>query len=545
MKKFIKILLSVLLVGIIGFLYYYITLPAINIHSSGFWAFIIVVAVLITVVVGITCFKTDYSHTGRSKLSFDKTSLKGRLFSLCVLLSVALLLIFIIGNILSSPIVNAKKYQTLINIDTNRDFSKDIAQISFNKVPVLDKDSAALLASRKMGSMVEYVSQYEIADNYTQINYKNVPTRVTPLKYASIFKWLINRKQGIPAYISIDMTTQNAECVKLENGIKYSESEHFGRYIYRYLRFHFPTYMFDKINFEVDDNGTPFWICPVKDYTIGLFGGQTIRNVVIVNATNGEYKNYKIKDCPQWVDRVYSSDLLISYYNYYASLKHGYLNTLFGQKDCLEATEGYNYIALDDDVWVYTGVTSMVSDESLVGFVLINQRTAETRYYSMSGAKEYSAMRSAEGKVQHLKYVASFPLLLNISGEPTYFMPLKDGAGLVKDYAMVNISKYNIVAIGETISECENNYRLQLKENNVSVKSNEDASVPKITGFIQKISDIVVDGNTHYYLILQGKNLIFDVTVADNINILRYNVGDSITISYTEGTDVNTVLEVK
>lgn len=545
MKKFLKILLSIILVGIIGFIYYYITLPAINIHSSGFWAFIIVVAVLITVIVGITCFKPGYSIAGKSKLSFDKTSLKGKLFSLCVLLSIALVLIFIIGNILSSPIINAKKYQKLINIDTNRDFAKDIEQISFDKVPVLDKESAALLASRKMGSMVEYVSQYEIADNYTQINYKNVPTRVTPLKYASIFKWFINRKQGIPAYISIDMTTQNAECVKLKDGIKYSESEHFGRYIYRYLRFHFPTYMFDKINFEIDDNGTPCWICPVKDYTIGLFGGQTIKNVVIVNAINGEFRNYKIKDCPQWVDRVYSSDLLISYYNYYASLKHGYLNTLFGQKDCLEATEGYNYIALEDDVWVYTGVTSVVSDESLVGFVLMNQRTAETRYYSMSGAKEYSAMSSAEGKVQHLKYVASFPLLLNISGEPTYFMPLKDGAGLVKDYAMVNISKYNIVSIGETISECENNYRLQLKENNVDIKNSNDASVPAVTGVIQKISDIVVDGNTHYYLILQGNDHIFDVTVADNINILKYNAGDTITITYTEGKDVSTVLEIK
>ncbi|MFW5669340.1 MAG: CvpA family protein, partial [Acetivibrio ethanolgignens] len=465
MKKLSRILLPLIFLLVIGGICYYIYLPAVNIHSRDFWIFLFILFAIMTAVALIFGSRPRLKQNGKNlEMNLESPAKKNPVFKLFLSLTLVLLAVYAIGSLLSSPIINAKKYRDLINIET-RDFSQDIEQISYSEIPLLDKDSAALLGSRKMGSMVEYVSQFEVADNYAQINLNDAPVRVTPLKYASLFKWLTNRKDGLPAYIKIDMATQNAECVKLSSGIKYSESEHFGRYIYRHLRFNYPTYIFDTINFEIDEEGTPYWVCPVKDFTIGLFGGQTVKNVVLVNAITGEMTNYKVDEVPTWIDRVYSANLLVSYYDYYGTLKHGFLNSIFGQKDCLQTTEGYNYIALDDDVWVYTGVTSVVSDESLVGFVLMNQRTAETRYYSISGAKEYSAMASAEGKVQNLSYVATFPLLLNISNEPTYFIALKDSAGLVKKYAMVNIEKYTIVAIGDTIAECEKDYVTQLKQN--------------------------------------------------------------------------------
>ena len=249
----------------------------------------------------------------------------------------------------------------------------------------------------------------------------------------------------------IDMATQDTSLVKLDEPIKYSESEYLNRNIYRHLRFHYPTYIFDSLSFEIDDEGTPYWICPVKKYNVGLFGGVTIGKVVICNAQTGEMEEYAIEDCPTWVDRVFSADLLIELYDYHGTLKNGFLNSIFGQKGCLKTTEGYNYLALEDDVWVYTGVTSVSSDQSNVGFVLMNQRTMECRYYAVSGAEEFSAMASAEGQVQNLGYRAAFPLLINVSGEPTYFMALKDDAGLVKKYAMVNVQEYQNVAIGDTV----------------------------------------------------------------------------------------------
>lgn len=532
MKKAIQILISIVILSLIGFIYYYIALPAININSPGFWWFILAALTAVTITAGVIAY---YDKNGKLQ---NRKTVRQIIFKMLAGITGILVIFFIIGSILSSPIVNANKYQKLLTI-TERNYTDDIKEISYKDIPILDKDSAILLGSRKMGSIAEYVSQFEVALNYTQINYQGTPVRVTPLKYGSFFKWLNNRSQGIPAYMKIDMTTQNVELVKLTEGMKYSESEHFGRNIYRYLRFHYPTYVFDTINFEIGDDGVPYWICPVKKYTIGLFGGQTIGRVVIVNAVTGELADYAVEEVPTWVDKVYSAELLISLYDYYGTLKHGYWNSVFGQKDALQTTDGYNYITMEDDVWVYTGVTSVGADESNVGFVLMNQRTSETRFYSIAGAEEYSAMASAEGQVQHLGYNATFPLLLNIGGEPTYFIALKDEAGLVKKYAMVNIAQYQIVAIGDTVNDCEKTYLNLMNSTGIS---NEDISkLTKLTGSITKIADCVVDGNTHYYILLNNSDEIFDVLVNDFVNIIKYNVGDNITFSYTTGSDSNTV----
>ena len=268
-----------------------------------------------------------------------------------------------------------------------------------------------------------------------------------------------------------------------------------------------------------------------------------VGHVVVVNAITGEHVSYRVEDTPKWIDRVYSAELLIQLYDYYGTLRHGFFNSVFGQKDALQTTDGYNYLALEDDVWVYTGVTSVGRDESNVGFVLMNQRTAETRYYSIAGAEEYSAMASAEGQVQHLGYRATFPLLLNISGEPTYFIALKDAAGLVKKYAMVNIEQYNIVAIGDSVSQCEKIYTELLQTNGFTVR--DVSNLPKVTGHIAKIAEGVIDGNSHYFILLDSSNEIFDVEVVDHIDIIKYNVGDLITFTYSKGTKANTVLGIE
>ena len=444
---------------------------------------------------------------------------------------------------LSSPIVNARKYQQLLEVKEG-EFTKDIEELSFDQIPLLDRDSAQILGNRKMGSMVDMVSQFEVDDLYSQINYQDQPVRVSPLRYASLIKWFTNQSDGIPAYVRIDMATQNTELVKLSEGMKYTTSDHFNRNIYRHLRFRYPTYIFNELSFEIDEEGVPYWICPVRKYNIGLFGGVTVGRVVLCNAVTGETQDYAIEDVPQWIDRAYSADLLVELYDYYGTLKHGYFNSVLGQKDCLITTNGYNYLAVDDDVWVYTGVTSVSGDQSNVGFVLMNQRTMETKFYAIEGATETSAMSSAEGQVQNLKYVATFPLLLNISGEPTYFIALKDDAGLVKKYAMVNVQKYQIVAIGDTVSSCEESYTSLMYENGIKVVDADTRQVEKITAPIRKIAQGVVDGNSHYFIMLEGTDAIFDIPVTDYIGIIRYEIGDEVTIEYKVGEETNTVLSL-
>lgn len=538
MKKVKKRVLTAAIILCALGIYYYVALPAISIHSMDFWIFVMVAVLLSAVAYGVSFAKKESLSYYELKKLKGSNMLKGILAALLVLV-----VIFLIGLLLSSPVVNAKKYQQLMKVETG-EFAADIEELSFDQIPLLDRDSATLLGNRKMGSMVDMVSQFEVDELYSQINYQDRPVRVSPLKYADIIKWFNNNGEGIPAYIKIDMTTQNTELVKLDKGMKYTTSDHFNRNIYRHLRFKYPTYIFNDLSFEVDDEGTPYWICPVKKFNIGLFGGETIGRVVLCNAITGETQDYAIEDAPQWIDRAYSADMLVELYDYYGSLKHGFINSVLGQKDCLKTTDGYNYLAIDDDVWVYTGVTSITGDQSNVGFVLMNQRTMETKFYEVEGATEDSAMSSAEGQVQNLKYKATFPLLLNISGEPTYFIALKDDAGLVKMYAMVNVQKYQIVAVGDTVSECEAAYTDLMYENGISEVQEDDRDILTIKAPITKIAQSVVDGNSHYYIMVEGSEDIFDIPVTDFIDIIRYNVGDEVTIEYRKGEQTNTVLSL-
>lgn len=528
-----KLAAAAVIIVVLG-IYYYIALPAVSIHSTQMWG---AVCALI-LIIGVAAARRSGVGLNRYEIRSSKIV---KVFGLFFLAAV---IIYAVGAVLSSPVVNAKKYQSLLHVE-NSQFAKDVQERSFDQIPLMDKETAEILGNRKMGSMVDMVSQFEVDSLYSQINYKDRPVRVSPLRYASPIKWFTNFRGGIPAYIEIDMATQDTKLVKLPEGMKYTEGDHFGRNIYRHLRFRYPTYIFDRLSFEVDEEGTPYWICPVKKFNIGLFGGVTIGRVVLCNAVTGETKDYAISEAPTWIDRAYSADLLISLYNYYGTLKHGFLNSVLGQKDCLSTTDGYNYLAIDDDVWVYTGVTSITGDESNVGFVLMNQRTMETKFYEVEGATESSAMSSAEGQVQNLKYRAAFPLLLNIADEPTYFLALKDDAGLVKKYAMVNVQKYQIVAIGDTVGECKDNYSSLLFKNGIKETPADTRETDTAEGVIASMTQAVIDGNSHYYIILEGRNEIFDLLLPDMIDIIRYKPGDRLKIEYKKDEKVNLVTKIQ
>ena len=517
---------------LVGAVYYYAELPALNLHSGTLYVFVIL---LCAVYCGMAVLTSGFQGSGaKGYFGFVKKQCK-----IPLILTLALLVTAIVGSIVGWKLLRADSYRDLLTVESG-DFASEVQEISFDQIPMLDRDSASKLGNRKLGELADMVSQFEVDDDYTQINYKGRPVRVTALRYGDWIKWLNNRQSGLPAYLIIDMVTQNVEVVRLEQGIRYTTAEHFGRNLNRHLRFHYPTYIFDSPAFEIDEEGNPYWVCPRITNTIGLFGGTDVLGAVLVNAITGETEYYKVGDIPTWVDHVYNADLIISQYDNHGRYIHGFINSLFGQRDVTVTTEGYNYIALNDDVYMYTGITSVVSDESNVGFILSNQRTKETRFYSVAGAEEYSAMDSARGQVQQMNYTATFPLLLNIADQPSYFMALKDAAGLVKMYAMVNVSQYQIVATGATVADCESNYRLMLARNGLIDRGDTDITPSgqgQVTGTIAEIRSAVVDGNTWYYLRLQDGTVYYAISAADDKNAVILSVGDSVTITFTEGDE--------
>ena len=494
--------------------YYWFVLPPINLQSKDFWSFvsfIIIVSVVINAFSQLIAFIKDNKNPEKV-VGVPRLTLKslGRPIKFALVSVLGIIVLSFLMTIIGSQVFNAKSYNELITIKDG-DFTEDVAEISQEQIPIVDKDTASRLGQRKLGEMSDLVSQFEIEDIYTQINFKGRPVRVTPLMYGDVIKWLNNQKEGVPAYITVDMTTQETQLVRLEEGIKYSDGEYFMRDLNRALRFKYPTKIFDNISFEIDDNGTPYWVASVIDFKIGFWSGSDIDGAVLMNAQTGESKYYKLEEIPTWVDQVFNSDMVLDQLNYNGKYRSGFFNSIFGQRGVLQTTDGHNYLAIDDDVYLYTGMTSVTSDESNVGFVLTNLRTKATKFYTIPGAEEYSAMSSAEGQVQHLNYTATFPLLLNVSERPTYFMSLKDAAGLVKMYAFVDVNQYQIVGTGNSVEGARSDYISKLKTENVTDETKNEHS--EITGVIEKISSAVVEGNTVYYIKLADNETIYTAEV--------------------------------
>ena len=523
-------LVSLLITAVVGFAYFYAALPAINLQSGDFYRFLGLLCVVYAICVFLLSApggKADtVVRTPKEKIKewfrFVKKSCLPALILFAAVIAVAL-----VGEIVSLPIFRAADYRQLLTVQTG-DFATDIAEISFGEIPTLDRASAEYLGDRQMGTLSDMVSQFEYSNDSTQINYRGRPVRVAPIAYADLIKWFTNRENGLPAYVVVDMVTQEATVTRLSEGIKYSFSEPLNRNIMRHLRFQYPTMMFATPEFEIDEEGHPWWVAPRVVKRIGLFGGTDIQGAVLVDAVTGECEYHE--QVPNWVDTLYVPELIMKQYDYYGTLVNGFFNSILGQRDVTITTDGYNYIAMNDDVYMYTGVTSANADQSNLGFLLTNQRTKETRFYTAPGATESAARASAEGVVQDLGYQSTFPLLLNLAGEPTYFIPLKDATNLVKTYAMVNVAQYQLVATGDSVSACEQKYIQMLTDKGVT--RTEQLPQTQASGKVAEIRTAVIDGNSYYFIRLEGEEVFYSISAAQNREVVTLNAGDTVTIGH-------------
>ena len=530
MKK--RNILSIIITLIIGMVIYYFQLPPINITSISFWSFIMLL-------LAIYLFLNTISRIDKNGINFDFKKSKIIIITL-VTIPVLILLI----NFILSPLFNAKSFSKRITVieDTEEsNFTSEVNEVDFNSLPLLDKDSSSRLGDRVMGQMPELVSQFYVSNLYTQINYNNDIIRVTPLEYNGLFKYIANYKEGVKGYITVNSVDGTSNLVKLEKGMKYMPSSYLLKDLNRHIRFNYPTQILGDTNFEIDNDGNPYWITQVLKY-VGIGQRKDIKGIIMTNPINGDTKYYNVEEVPSWVDHVYNANLIIDQVNNWGSYKNGFLNSMFGQKNVVATTEGYNYIVMDDDVYLYTGITSVSSDESNLGFILTNLRTKHTRFYSVPGAEEYSAMASAEGLVQQMRYTSTFPLLINLNNRPTYLVSLKDNAGLVKMYAFVDVADYQKVVVTDSskgIEAAANNYL-----NNVSFNIENNLLKDK-TITIKSISTAIIEGNTYYYLtdtyeqkyyisINVDKKILPFIKIGDTLNIKIYNESE-----VTEIIDLN------
>ncbi len=564
----LRILISLLITIAAGAVGYYMMLPALNIHDSQMYIFVIMLVAVFMFAFSLVC-------KANKKIERKEYVKKKSLVPIIIIAVIAV--VMAVGYVTGITLFRANSYSQLMTIEDG-DFEADFEEISYDKVPRIDAVRAYTLADQQLGSLSEYMSQYVVSGNSTQINYKNTPVRVAYLEYSNVFKWINNTKDGLPAYMLIDLVTQKVtaiNCVdQFGEGIKYSPTELFNEKLIRHLRFQYPTLLMDTPNFEIDDNMHPYWITPVLDKTIGLFGGTDVKGAIITDALTGESNYYDIEQVRTdkslaWIDVVYSESLLIEQYNYYGKLQNGFWNSIIFQNDLNIASNGAGNIAMDDDVWVYTGVTSSENDASNFGFILCNQRTKETRYYSNGGAMEDAAQKSATDAVQNYGYQATFPILLGIDGNPTYFMSLYGTGNTVKGYAFVSLEDKTVVGTGlldveksdaKALNGALESYIDALKEKGVAndvdkddvmvdesdLSSSDDndsqaaddnpaPSTLTVTGEVTDIKSSVNDGNTVYYLQINGN--YYYIKVTDAMEVLLINKGDTVTVEFEESDE--------
>lgn len=559
-KAGLKIFINIIITLIAGGIAYYFMLPPMNFSSYDFYIFwAIVLAVYVA-----SAFLTSGAFVKPEYIPYVKRQAR-----VPVILAVVLGLVVGVGFLVSSPFFRAKSYSRILSLDS-AEFDNTISVINslsdFEKVPLIDKDAAETLADKTLGDFAKLglESQFELLnDDSTQINYHGTPYRVYPLKYGDIFKWFTNSVagdtyKGIPGYVRVNLNTQDADLVT-DFDIRYSTAEHFGEYLERVLRFRYPTYIFGEISFEIDEDGHPFWVVEHIYKSIGLLGGDEVKGIILVDAQTGESEYYdaeSLKTEITWIDQAYDADLLVNQYNYFGKYAGGFWNSIIGQSGVKQASKGYSFLAVEDDVYLYTGVTSVSSDDSILGFFFINQRTKQAFFYNTTGATEEAAQRSAQGKVSDKGWNAAFPILLNIDGQATYFMALKDSSDIVKSYAMVNVNQYNVVAIPEEenddLASCVEEYIKGLSALSPAVivdfnfdaadigPDNSDSEKKTVSGTVTDIRSAVITGNTYYYIELDNSGVYYYIAATLSDKAVLINEGDRITVTLSgdSGTDI-------
>ena len=530
MKQSIRITISVVTTLILTALGYYAALPALNWRSEELWTSLVFVALLFCIV---------YFLTGVKKLSNAKAALTNAKSLKFAAIAVAIpVLVLIVGNIISSTFFNASKYSNIITVQ-EAVFEEDMPETGLvTNIALMDTESATKIGDRTLGALSDVVSQYQMGTNYYQINYNRTPQKIANLEYGDFFKWLNNKDNGIPGFVMVDPVNSSAEYVKLTTPMKYVDSAYFGEDLHRALRFSYPTKIFGNYSFEVDDEGNPYYIVSCMTPKVGMFGAMDVSEVIVFNPCDGTSEIYALEDTPAWVDNVFTGALASQKYDWYGTLKNGFWNSIIGNKDCKVTTDDFGYIVIEDDVWFFTGVTSVSSDESNIGFIISNARTGEYKFYPVIGAEEYSAMQAAQGEVQEKGYVASFPSLINAAGEATYIMVLKDNGGLVKLYALVNVENYSIVATGSTQQEAKQAYIELLKEEgiisgDIDATPDNGSETQSVTITVDNIRIATVNGESVVYINGSDGNL-YKKILAEDETMMLIEIGNKIAVTYTD-----------
>ncbi len=446
-----------------------------------------------------------------------------------------LLLIMIIGGCSGMALFQAGAYATQLSVPESVAFAEnDIPAFDPTEVPWVDEGYAQVLGDKPLGTLGAIGSSVEIGE-YVRQEVNGDLFFVAPILHKDGWKYSSN-PAGTPGFVMVSMTNDDDVRLVTDHPIRIQPHGHarWGDKLERIVQSVAPNALRYEIKFEIDDEMRPHWVVPLYENKIGFWGGKEINGVVTVNATTGEAYRYKIEDAPHWVDRIYPVTLVEGQLANWGQYSSGWWNTSWfgGKTGMLQSDAGNSLVYADGECFVFDSLTSFGgSDESTVGFVLINLRTKEVRRFDLAGATEWAAVISALGdeRVKAQNYSAAFPLPTVIEGQPTYFMPLVDPSShTVKSYAFVSIAKHQIVGIGDSPRAAEMDYRTKLRGTGQTSIYTPSADMLEVTSTIVRWGQYAQSGNTYYTFVVEGHEDKLFVTDASMFEAIITQQGDRV-----------------
>ena len=557
-RQFVKLGIAAVVAVVVGLLINYFALPAWTFASGGFWWFGLIELIAIFVCYLICDLSMD--DYGQNHIGSIITGV----------LAAVWLVTFAITGIAGSEMANPHAYQQVAQVEEGN-YEEDIMEVNPDEIVIVDVKTARKLGDRKLGSL-KNPSWYEVDSEYNLVTISGVDYRISAIEYGDIFKYGKASYEGIPAYIRVKANTQDsAELIYFDEPMKYSPSAFWAYDLSRHLRNCYSDYLFAKSFFEVDDENNPYWITGVLEPTIGMRGGKVIKSVIITDAVTGKNAEYKIDELPDWVDHAQGVNYLMEQALWHFGYTEGFFNfsktnvfrtSYYYRDQKTESTEdneanahtpfeGYNSVKMKDGtIWFYTGITPANNAETNVGFLLLNPKSGVMRYYKLSGetedasgAEESSAQKAAEGLVSNMKYSASFPTILNVEGEETYFMTMKDAAGLVQRYALCNVKNYARCVCASSIEEAIRLYKIEMgfitdtddkkEEDNKKPSYDENREYKEVSGNVVLVNEAQIDGYTYYYFMMDGETTIFMSSIENsNWQPVKLVVGATVKVKY-------------
>ncbi len=520
-KKKLFILLSVVTVLTL-FIAGYFALVPFNFNNAAFRTLIVILLLIWSVPLFL-----------REKIFNNSKPFKKSLWQIPFYIAVAFTVVNLIASIATSTLFMAQSYRELINVIDNHSFTSDVEDYKTMQIPVVDKSLAEKLGDKKLGED-NLGSQYNVGEYYMICHEDNLYW-IAPIEYNGFFPWA--NQGSSPGYVMINANDPSDVEIK-KFTLKYTDSAYLWDDLARKNYFNnMSAWRAEDAHLELTDEGEPRFVETVYTNRLGYINGRDVLGIIVTNPTTGESDYYNYEDAPTWINHVMTEEVIIEQLNYWGVYVNGFFNSIFAKNEVLEVSTGVNYVYSNGNMYLQTGMTSVGSDESIVGVMMVDMRTKDAYFYRIGGATEYSAAQSAIGKDQEKRYTASDPIMINMDGTPTYFVMLKDDEGLVKRYAYVNVNDYRLVVTAETKSEALIEYKKL-----INIEDETQAEQYSV----KDIRQVTSGGNTYYYIRFNAtsdtpdgfENYVFRASLELNSSLPFISTGSVVKINYDKNGDL-------